>query len=60
MSRKQGLNKSMSEINDIFSALNTLSEKDKIPLFMGSSGMVAKTPIYSNHPTDGDFSVIGE
>ena len=47
MTKRQGVNKSSSEIIDICLALKALSEKDSLPLFICTSGMVAQTPLYS-------------
>ena len=45
--KRQGSSKSTSEISDICGGLNKLVEKDKLPLFVCTSGMVASTPIYT-------------
>ena len=45
MIKRQGSGKCTSEVTDICSALRKLSEKDKLPLFLCTSGMVARTPI---------------
>ena len=47
MVRRQGSGKSTSEIADICGAFKKLVEKDKLPLFLCTSGMVASTPIYT-------------
>ena len=47
MIRRQGPNRSSSEITDICGALKKLVENDKLPLFICTSGMVASTPIYT-------------
>ena len=39
-------NKTSSECNDICYALTSLSEKDSLPMFLGTSNMVAHIPIY--------------
>ena len=44
--RRQGENKSQAEVNDICVALKQLAEKDRLPLFLSTSGMIAQTPIY--------------
>jgi hypothetical protein len=44
--KRQGPNKSSSETNDICGAMKKLVEEDKLPLFICTSGMVARTPIY--------------
>ena len=44
--RRQGENKSQAEVNDICVALKELAEKDRLPLFLSTSGMIAQTPIY--------------
>ena len=47
---RKGTSKTSSEINDICDALNILSEADKIPMFICTSSMVARTPIYQSDP----------
>ena len=44
--KRQGNSKVNSEVNDICAALKTLSERDAMPMFLCTSGMVAQTPIY--------------
>ena len=56
--KRQGANKGVSEINDICSALKLLSEKDSLPMFLGTSIMVAQTPVYSFSSPDNDSSVL--
>ena len=56
--KRQGANKGVSEINDICSALKLLSEKDSLPMFMGTSIMVAQTPVYRFSSPDNDSSVV--
>ena len=46
MIKRQGSSKLVSELNDVSSALKTLSEKDALPMFLGTSLMVSQTPIY--------------
>lgn len=46
MIKRQGNSKLASEVNDICIALKTLSEKDALPMFIGTSLMVSQTPIY--------------
>ena len=46
MVKRQGANKTSLECNDICYALTSLSEKDSLPMFLGTSNMVAQTPIY--------------
>ena len=50
MVNRKGASKISSEINDICDALKTLSENDKIPMFICTSSMVARTPIYQSNP----------
>ena len=45
-SKRQGLNKTQARINDICNALKLLSDKNDVPLFLGTSDIVAQTPIY--------------
>ena len=42
---RQGAAKTVSEVNDICSALNALAEKDALPLFLANSDMVKRTPL---------------
>ena len=58
MKKRQGTTKTISEINDICYALNVLSEKDRLPIFLSTSDMVSQTPIYISHPVEGDSSEI--
>ena len=44
--KRQGNSKVNSKVNDICGALKTLSERDAMPMFLCTSGMVARTPIY--------------
>ena len=44
--RRQGENKSQAEVNYICVALKQLAEKDRLLLFLSTSGMIAQTPIY--------------
>ena len=46
ISKRQGPNKTQAELNDICSALKLLSDKNNVPLFLGTSDIVAQTPIY--------------
>ena len=48
----KGKTKVSSEINDLCDALNTLLEKDMILMFIFTSSMVARTPIYQQSPDD--------
>ena len=58
MVKRQGANKGVSELNDICSALELLSEKDSLPMFLGTSIMVAQTPVYSFSSPDNDSSAL--
>ena len=40
MVKRKGANKTSSECNDICYALTSLSEKDSLPMFLGTSNMV--------------------
>lgn len=42
---RKGLTKVQSDVNDICAAFKLLSEKEGLPLFLGTSTMVAQTPI---------------
>ena len=44
--RRQGESKSQAEVNDICVALKQLAEKDRLTLFLSTSGMIAQIPIY--------------
>ena len=46
MVKRQGANKTSSECSDICYVLTSLSEKDSLPMFLGTSNMGAQTPIY--------------
>ena len=46
--RRQGSGKATSEVNDICEAVKKLAEKDKLPMFLCTSSMVARTPIYGS------------
>ena len=48
MTRRQGQSKTTSEMNDICAALKTLSEKDSIPMFLCTSGMIAETSLFES------------
>ena len=56
--KRQGNTKTRSEINDICEAFKLLSEKDALPVVLGTSALVAKTPIYNCHPVEGDASEV--
>ena len=58
MTKRQGVNKSSSEIIDICLALKALSEEDSLPLFICTRGMVAQTPLYSISAPENDISEI--
>ena len=58
MVKRQGNTKSKSEVNDICEAFKILSEKDVLPVVLGTSALVAKTPIYNCHPVEGDTSEV--
>ena len=45
LTKRQGQTKSVSEVNDICKALNALSEKECLPMFISTSDMVKTTPI---------------
>ena len=47
MVRRQGTSKTVSELEDICSALKTLSETDSMPMFFGTSEMIMHTPVYN-------------
>ena len=47
MVRRQGTSKTVSELEDICSALKTLSETDSVPMFLGTSEMIMHTPVYN-------------
>ena len=57
---RQGNLKTSSEVNDISLAFNALAEANRIPTFICTSEMVALTPFYNSHPSDGDTVVINE
>ena len=44
---RQGSGKSKSELDDICIALKKLSENDSMLIFLGTSFMVSKTPIFN-------------
>ena len=56
--KRQGANNGVSEINDICSALKLLSDKDSLPMFLGTSNMVAQTPVYRFSSPDNDSSAL--
>ena len=58
MVNRHGASKSMSEVNDISGAFKLLSEKGIVPAILATSDMVAQTPIYNSHPSDGDSSEV--
>ena len=58
MVKRQGADKSQSEINDICAALKILSEKDCMPMFLSTSNMISQTPIYNLYPVEGDNSEV--
>ena len=58
MVKRQGNTKTRSEINDVCEAFKLLSEKDVLPVVLGTSALVAKTPIYNCHPVEGDASEV--
>ena len=58
MVKRQGSSKTKSELNDISDAFKSISEKDSVPVVIGTSDMVALTPIYISHPTEGDPSEV--
>ncbi len=60
MIKRQGSGKSTAEVNDICVALKKLSEKQSIPLFLCTSSMVAKTPIYAADCTVCDASSLNK
>ena len=43
--KRQGTAKTIAEVNDISSASDTLAEKDCLPMFLSSSGMVKRIPV---------------
>ena len=43
--KRQGTTKTIVEVNDISSALDTLAEKDCLPMFLSNSDMVKRTPV---------------
>ena len=45
-------------INDICSPIKLLSEKDSLPMFLGTSIMVAQTPVYSLPSPDDNSSML--
>ena len=60
MTKRQGATKKVSEVNDICVALKKLSEKDCVPMFISTSGMVAQTPIFNSRPLRNDSDVTNE
>ncbi len=60
MTKRQGATKKVSEVNDICVALKKLSEKDCVPMFISTSGMVAQTPIFNSRPIRNDSDVTNE
>ena len=56
--KRQGVNKSFSEINDICSALKLLSEKDSLPMFICTGNMISQTPIYTPSLTENGSSEV--
>ena len=45
--KRQGPSKSKAELQDICYAMKKLSEGDVLPMFLGTSNMVVKTPVYN-------------
>ena len=58
--KRKGAAKSTSEMNDICAAFKTLAEKDKVPLFLSTCSMIARTPIYADSCTTCDPSSLNE
>ena len=56
MVSRQGTTKTHSEVNDISAAMKVLSEKESLPMFLGTSGLVTQTTIYISDPINGDSS----
>ena len=54
---RQGASKTASEVNDICVALNTLAEKDRLPLFLASSDMIQRTPLCEPKSKNDDSEV---
>ena len=48
--RRKGNLKCSTELSDISAAMKTLSEKDLVPLFLCTSTMIARTPVYELDP----------
>ena len=45
--RRQEASKSEVEIDDIAELFNNLSESSSLPMFIGTSNMIIKTPVYN-------------
>jgi len=60
MVKRQGKSKSISEVNDICLAFKCLSEKDCVPMFIGTSVMVAQTPIFHSNSIKSDYTHVNE
>ena len=47
LTKRQGSGKIKFEIDDICTALKKLSDNDELPIFLGTSAMVARTPLFN-------------
>ena len=45
--KRQGASKSKVEIDDIAELFKKLSESSRLPMFIGTSNMIIKTPVYN-------------
>ena len=55
---RQGTSKTKAELEDISTALKNLAENDAMPIFLGSSEMIRKTPIFNADTTNNSSDVI--
>ena len=60
MVKRQGASKITAEVNDICTAFKRLAEKDSVPMFLSTSSMIARTPIYASNCTTCDPSSLSE
>ena len=49
---RQGNSKNKSEVNDLSAAFKKLEDKDAVPMFLCTSGMVAQTPVFDQAPAN--------
>ena len=58
ITKRQGSSKTKNDLDDISSAMEKLSTNNVLPMFLGTSKMIMKTPVYNTDPNNCDNGIL--